>query len=135
MKIKEILKENNYRTTKERLDLYDFMQKNHFFNAKDLIKNFPSLWRASVFRTLNLFLDLWIIRRINLWIKTETYEIVEENHYHEHMKCQKCDKIISFDSENICKKIFEKAREFEFHIDEHSIWIFWKCRECSLSNN
>lgn len=130
MKIKNILKEKKCRVTKERLEIYDFMEKNHFFNAKDLQKQFPLIWRASVFRTLNLFLELWIIRRLNLWDKIESYELVEETHYHEHMKCQKCHKIISFDSENICKKIFEKAKEFGFQINEHSVGIFGKCREC-----
>jgi len=40
-----------------------------------------------------------------------SYEINDEEHHHEHMKCEKCDSIISFASENICKKIFSEAKK------------------------
>jgi Fe2+ or Zn2+ uptake regulation protein len=39
------------------------------------------------------------------------YELNDEKHHHEHMKCEKCNDIINFDSENICKKILKEAKK------------------------
>jgi Fur family ferric uptake transcriptional regulator len=130
MKLEKILKENWCRVTKERLGIFDYIQDNHLFNANDLITKFDYIGRASIFRTINLFLDNWIIRRINIWNKIETYEINDDNCSHEHMKCKKCNSIINFDSESICKNIFEKADELWFSISEHSIWVLWVCKSC-----
>lgn len=131
MKIENILKEHSKSVTKERIDIFSFLQTKHIFSANDILISFKDLWRASVFRTINLFLEIWVIRRISLWEKQETYELNEEDQHHEHMKCEKCNEIISFDSDDICKKIMWGAKKMGFIVKEHSIWILGTCRKCS----
>jgi Fe2+ or Zn2+ uptake regulation protein len=46
------------------------------------------------------------------------------------MKCEKCNDIINFDSENICKKILKEAKKIWFKVSNHSIWIYWTCKKC-----
>jgi Fe2+ or Zn2+ uptake regulation protein len=54
----------------------------------------------------------------------EMYEVINsDHHHHEHMKCEKCNKIISFESEEICNKIFEEAKKLGFSIKEHSVVV------------
>ncbi|MDR2639833.1 MAG: transcriptional repressor, partial [Candidatus Peribacteria bacterium] len=55
-----------YKATKERLDLFEFIEKKHIFSYNDLQDNFKSVSRASVFRTINLFSKLGIIRKLDL---------------------------------------------------------------------
>ena len=130
MEIENILRENNNRITPERITLFSFLKTKHIFTYKDIVSNFKNIWRASVFRTLNLFLELWIIRKVELWAKTMTYEINDEKHHHEHMKCEKCNSVISFESDSICKKIFNEAKNIWFEIKSHNIWIIWTCKNC-----
>lgn len=130
MKIEELLKEHSLKITKERIEIYNFLVKKHIFSCNDLIINFKNIWRASIFRTLNIFLEIWVIRKVNLWEKIETYEVVNESHHHEHMKCDKCKKIISFESENICKKILEEASKKWFKVKSHNICVVWICENC-----
>ena len=130
MNIEEILKENNNRVTPERISIFDFLKTKHIFSYNDINSNFEKIWRASIFRTLNLFLDLWIIRKVDIWEKTMSYEINDEKHHHEHMKCSNCNKIISFDSGNICNKLFLEAEKIWFKIKTHNIWIVWTCENC-----
>jgi Fe2+ or Zn2+ uptake regulation protein len=47
------------------------------------------------------------------------------------MKCEKCDSIISFESDYICKKIFGEAKKIWFKIKTHNIWVLWICKNCS----
>lgn len=130
MNIENILKSNNNRITPERLKLFKFISKKHIFTYNDLMNNFKNIGRASVFRTLNLFLEIWVIRKIGVWENIMTYELNDENHHHEHMKCSNCNSIISFESDSICKKLFEEAKAIWFKIKSHNIWIVWTCKNC-----
>jgi Fur family ferric uptake transcriptional regulator len=74
---------------------------------------------------------LGIIRKIDLWNKSDTYEINNKKHHHEHMKCTKCGKIINFDSERICSILFKQAKKMGFNIQTHNIWILGICKNCN----
>ena len=130
MKIETLLKKYNKKCTPERLQLFAWMEKKHLFTSADLETNFNNIGRASIFRTLKLFREIWIIRKLNLWESWESYEVEHENHHHEHMKCNDCGDIMSFDSGNICKKLFSEAKKIGFQISEHSVWIFGTCKNC-----
>lgn len=130
MKIETILKINWLKSTQERLQIYNFINKRHIFSCNDLLYNLKNVWRASIFRTLKLFLEIWIIRKVNLWEKIETYELIDETHHHEHMKCENCENVISFESEDICNKILKEAEKKWFKIKSHNICITWVCKNC-----
>ena len=131
MKIEQYLKKNNKSITKERKEIFSFINSKHIFSSLDILNNFENIWRASVFRTIKLFLDIWIIRRVWFWDREEKYEVNDDGNHHEHMKCSSCNCIISFSSEDICSKIFEAAKKKGFKIQEHSIWVIWTCSNCS----
>lgn len=131
MKIEKILKNNNKRITSERVAIFDYLKTKHIFSYDDITKNFDDIWRSSIFRTLNLFLDIWVIRKIDIWDNKNTYELEKSEHHHEHMKCNNCDKIISFHSDKICNQLFEEAKKIWFEIKQHNIWIVWICKKCN----
>ncbi len=133
MNIEKILKQNKNRVTPERVEIFNFLKTKHIFSYNDITQNFENISRASVFRTLNLFLEIWAIRKIDIWENAFSYELNDENHHHEHMKCMNCNKIISFHSDNICNKIFSEAKKMWFEIKSHNIWVMWTCKKC-LSN-
>lgn len=130
MDIEKILREKQNRVTPERVAIFDFLKTKHIFTYNDIMDNFKDIWRSSVFRTLNLFLSLWIIRKLDLWDNIMSYELNDSEHHHEHMKCCKCNSIISFHSNDICKKIFAEAKKMWFEIKSHSIWVIGTCKNC-----
>ena len=107
MNIENILKSHWKSITAERKEIFAFLETKHIFSSQEVLERFPNLGRASIFRTIRLFLEIGILRRVTLGERSETYEINEDEHHHEHMKCVICQKIMSFDSQNICKKIFQ----------------------------
>ncbi len=131
MDIKKRLQDNNKRITKERIEIFSFLKTKHFFTYSDINEKFENISRSSIFRNLNLFTEIWIIRKIDIWSNTNTYEINDEDHHHEHMNCQKCETIINFDSEDICNQVYEKAKSLWFEIKSHSLWINGICKDCS----
>jgi len=131
MSIKHILREQKNRVTPERIAIYEFLETKHLFTYNDIVDNFSTISRASVFRTLNLFLELWVIRKLEVWENIATYELQTTHHHHEHMKCSKCSTIINFESESICKKLFIEAKKMWFEIKSHSIGILGICKNCN----
>jgi len=131
MNLEKILKSSGKKRTPERLKLWEWMEKKHLFTSSDLVENFPNIGRASVFRTIKLFSEIWYLRKIHLWDGKElSYEVEHDHHHHEHMKCNSCGDVLSFESKNICSKLFSEAKKIGFQISEHSIWIFGTCKNC-----
>lgn len=64
MEIEIILKKNGKSITKERIEIYSYIETKHIFSAQDIRENFNHIGRASIFRTINIFLDIGVIRRI-----------------------------------------------------------------------
>lgn len=131
MDIEKILKEKWKRITEERIEIFNFISEKHIFDSNDILKNFENIWRASVFRTINLFLEIWVIRKVKTWKNGDSYEIIHENkHSHEHMECSDCWDILSFESEKIYKEIMKKAQKLGFEIKDQFINISGKCKDC-----
>jgi len=131
MDIEKILRKHKKKVTPERSLLFAWMEKKHLFTSASLESDFKDIGRASIFRTLKLFTELWVLRRVNLWESGESYEIeCCKKHHHEHMKCMSCGDVLSFQSNNICDRIFSEAKKLGFHIDEHSLSILGKCKNC-----
>ena len=130
MNIENILKQHWKSITEERKEIFRFLETRHIFSAQEVLEQFPALGRASVFRTIRLFLEIGVLRRLILGERWESYEINNSGHHHEHMKCTLCQSIMSFDSHGICRKIFEEARKQGFAIQEHSLSILGTCQKC-----
>jgi len=132
MKIEDTLRKHKKNVTPERIRIFEKMQEFHIFSARDMEENFPEIPRASIFRTIKLFSEVWILRRVNLEAGVEQYEVNSHKHHHEHMKCENCGKILSFESAFLCKLLTQVAKNHKFQLREHSINLFWKCSECNV---
>lgn len=131
MQIEKILKDNWFRVTKERKEIFKYIEQSHLLKSTDFVNYFKNISRASIFRTLNLFLKIGIVRKVSLGENIDYYELVEKSHNHEHMKCSKCNKIYSFDSNFLYEKLFKIALESWFEIETHHISIVGKCKDCA----
>lgn len=117
--------------TQEREDILNFLQEIHIFSSQVLLEKFPDIGRASIFRTITLFTQMWLIRRVNLGGKWEEYEFIKSwIAHHEHMKCTKCNTVISFESNFICKLLEKVCKNKGFKLKEHSISVLWLCDKC-----
>jgi Fe2+ or Zn2+ uptake regulation protein len=75
MNIENILKQHGKSITEERKEIFYFLKTKHIFSAQDVHEHFTELGRASVFRTIKLFLEIGVIRRLNIGERGESYEI------------------------------------------------------------
>ena len=138
MDLKEILQNFWKSYTEERQIIFNLVKKIHHFDYSKLEKNLKekgfNIWRASIFRTLNLFSEINILDRIcnKNWIII--YEFIDEKNHHEHMKCQNCWKIIEFDDSEIHNFLEEISKKNKFKLLKHSIILEWLCEKCLKIN-
>lgn len=66
MNISHALKNHGKNITQERLDIFDGIKNLHLFQAIDVREMFPLIGRASIFRTLSLFVGIGILRKLSL---------------------------------------------------------------------
>jgi len=134
MNLEKFLKQNNKSYTQEREIIFSAIQKLHHFDYSKLQKFLEEqnikIWRASIFRNLNLFLELWLVESICNKSGVIIYEYKDENNHHEHLKCKNCWKIIEFDDSEIHKFLEKIAKKYNFKLLNHSINLEWLCEKC-----
>lgn len=86
--------------------------------------------RATVFRTINLFIEHAILKRIEFAEGKFRYELASLPHHH-HLVCTNCGKIDGIQGCSI-PKTFEQhvSEKYAFIINSHSLEFFGLCKNC-----
>lgn len=140
-KFKEMLKEKGLKVTNQRLVVLKVLaeHKDRHMTAEeiyDLVRNeFRDIGIATVYRTVQLLLEMKLIDRIELNDGYVRYEIghqffYDTKHYHHHLICKECGKVISFDDdllEDLEKHIEETLG---FCVLDHELKLYGKCKDC-----
>lgn len=134
MDLKEILSKNNKSFTAEREEMFNAIKNLHHFEYSKLFTylktNNISIWRASIFRTIKLFLEINIIKIISNKDWVTVYELEDEETHHEHMKCIKCLEIIEFDDSELHDIFVKLAKNHNFQLEKHSLTFEGLCENC-----
>ncbi len=130
MNIETILKSQWKSVTKERIEVYNGIQSLHLFQASDLVDLFPHIGRASIFRILTLFVDIGVLRKLNLENRGDFYELESQSH-HEHFECNSCHSVLHFDAGFICKTLDYLAKKQWFLLRNHQILLSGLCPNCN----
>jgi len=129
------LKKAGYKLTQARMTVLEVLESEHgHITSSDVLERIeainPSIGRASVFRTLDLFTQLGIIRPTYIDTSlTPTYVMMHEGHHH-HVICTHCNRVIEFDNcglEQLTKTLEEKLN---INISGHLLEFYGLCEEC-----
>lgn len=138
--MQNILKTKGYKVTPARLAILDVLFRSKAPITADII--YRELLRgnkcvdvneATVYRTLSLFEDGGIVRRVNLRKESVFFELVEGRHHHHHIVCVGCDAVEDFESKSIEKVLSAVALKSSnfINIKEHSLELFGLCKGCA----
>lgn len=136
-KFKNKLSSHNYKLTKQREDILKvFIQnKNQHFNAEELFEKVqeinPEVGLATIYRSLELFCELDIIRQLDFDNSYKRYELNVKGNHHHHLICLECGKIVEFNDEVLEKFENSVEEEYDFKIVNHRIKFYGFCKECS----
>ena len=95
----------------------------------------PEIGLATVYRTIQLLLELQLIDRINLDDGFVRYEIGNgkeggTKHRHHHLVCRKCGRVISF-QDDLLEELEDKiVKTTGFQVMDHEVKLYGYCKEC-----
>lgn len=89
-----------------------------------------SIDRTSVYRTIDIFVQLGIVKAIPLGWK-QRYELADPfKLHHHHLSCTNCKRLIDLHSSRIEHIVATIASEHNFVVDDHTFEIRGLCDKC-----
>ncbi|MBX3412107.1 MAG: transcriptional repressor [Pirellulales bacterium] len=136
-RFEEFLQSRGKRATQQRRSIVEHVFSHHeHFDAEALLAelqqggNRYKVSRPTVYRTLSELVDAGLLRKMNLSGRS-VYEHDYGYPQHDHLHCQRCDKLIEFHSDEVKQIRDAVAREHQFRAAGHRLIIHGVCAECS----
>ena len=137
-RFEEFLQSRGKRITQQRRALVDEVFKRHdHFDADDLILHLGRVSsnrrvsRPTVYRTLAELVDAGLLRSMTLGGRT-VYEHDYGYPQHDHLHCQKCNRLIEFHSDEVAKIGEALAQEYQFRVTGHRLIFSGICADCRV---
>jgi Fur family ferric uptake transcriptional regulator len=136
-RFEEYLQSRGKRVTRQcRVIVERVFARHDHFDADDLLTQLQEqdaeerVSRPTVYRTLSKLVDAGLLREMVLGGRS-VYEHDYGYPQHDHMHCQKCDKLIEFTSDEVKELRDAVARQHQFRVTGHRLIITGICGECS----
>ena len=137
-RFEEYLQSRGKRVTQQRRALVEYVFRRHeHFDADDLIDEVSKSKdpdrissRPTVYRTLKELVDAGLLRQMNIKGRA-VYEHDYGYPQHDHLHCEKCEKLIEFSSDEIQTLIKNIGGEHGFRVTGRRLLVNGVCKECS----
>ena len=137
----KLLKKAGLKITEPRLTILALMQehKHEHFSAEEvykiLLEQGSDIGLATVYRTIQLFLEMGLADRIDLNDGQVRYEIADagddrRHHRHHHLICVKCGRVWAFEGDLLEELESRLMTELSFQVINHEVKLFGYCQEC-----
>jgi Fe2+ or Zn2+ uptake regulation protein len=128
------LDDAGYRLTAPRVALADLIVSHDgHFTASDLAAvardRKVGVSRATLFRALDLMVELGAVERLDLPSGDHAYVPCARAHHH-HVVCSRCGRTAEVDDAGLNDAVGEIERSSGFRIDTHRLELFGLCRHC-----
>lgn len=129
--IKNVLKQNGFTATKTRMAVLQAILAAQPATMQQLISALPDVDRATVYRTVDLFVDLGIAKKVSTGFKyrIELGDSFQEHHHH--LTCLRCSSVIDVHTPEIEYAIEQTSNNNGFRPIRHDIEIMGYCANCS----
>jgi Fur family transcriptional regulator, ferric uptake regulator len=129
----DLLRDRALRCTQRRLRILEALRlATRPLTARELHGQLggESIDLATVYRTLERFVEASLAHRLRLGDSAARYEIVEPNHHH-HLVCTSCGAVEALADCRVGPLEDLALREHGFHVVRHSLEFFGTCHECT----
>lgn len=129
--IKNVLKQNGFTATKTRMAVLQSILATQPATMQQLINSLADVDRATVYRTVDLFVDLGIAKKVSTGFKyrVELGDSFQEHHHH--LTCLRCGSVIDVHTPEIEYAIEQTASNNGFRPVRHDVEIMGYCTSCS----
>ncbi|MFT7525342.1 MAG: Fur family ferric uptake transcriptional regulator [Arenicella sp.] len=140
MSSRQDLKEVGLKTTLPRLRILAILEegKLRHFSAEDVYKSLldagEEIAFATVYRVLTQFENAGLVIRHNFEGGRSVFEL-DRGEHHDHMVCMKCNTVTEFYDGQIEERQKRIAEEYEFELQDHSLYLYGICASCNLKKD
>jgi Fe2+/Zn2+ uptake regulation proteins len=123
-----------YRVTSPRRSLADLViDLDGHFTASELAaagrQRGLRIGRATLFRALELMIELGVVERLDMPSGEHTYVACAPAHHH-HVVCSRCGRTAEVADAGLAGAVRDIERQSGFRIDAHRLELFGLCRHC-----
>lgn len=127
------LKRAGYKLTAPRRIVVQVLEnEGEHLSSKEVLElgrqTYPTLSRATVYRTLELLTELGLVRPILLGDTSQRYVASEGGHHH--LVCSDCGAVLDFDRCGVDRLADSLAEQYGFRIRSHLLEFYGTCQEC-----
>jgi Fe2+ or Zn2+ uptake regulation protein len=130
------LKEHDCKLTHARRAVLEvlFNEERHL-SSSEIIESVAELdskiGRASIFRALDLFTELNIVRPSNFEGQVPRYVVMEANGHHAHLVCGRCKQVIDLGDCRLEGVLEQFSKENQFEVSGHLLELYGLCQTCA----
>lgn len=88
----------------------------------------PNMGLATVYRTVKSLTESHTLTVVDVPGEPQRYELAGKAHHH-HFSCRECGRIFEMDG---CPGDLERLVPRGFVMEDHEVFIYGRCRDCSL---
>ncbi len=123
-----------HRITSPRLAVANLIAaRDGHFAAADLVadarRDRLAIGRATIFRALELLIELGAVERLDLPTGEHAYVSCEPAHHH-HVVCSSCGRTSEIDDAGLRAFVDEVARRTGYALESHRLELFGRCPAC-----
>lgn len=129
------IRNKNLKHSEQRIQILGiFLKSERHLTADELYrtvkKKNPSIGSATIYRTIKLFCESGLCRKLKLEDGTSRYEHLYGHEHHDHLICMKCGKFVEVMSPEIEKLQKKLAIEKGFLLKRHRLEMQGICKKC-----
>jgi Fe2+ or Zn2+ uptake regulation protein len=107
------------------------------FTAADLVaeagRRRLGIGRATVFRSLDLLIELGVVERLDLPSGDHAYVACEPSHHH-HVVCSGCGRAVEIHDAGLRSLIEDVAARTGYAVETHRLELFGRCPACRAAD-
>ena len=139
---KELLKKKGLKVTKQRLIVLETLGEHpdKHLTAEEIYelvkKSYPEIGLATIYRTVQVLLELQLIDRVNFDDGFERYELANlsedgaQKHHHHHLICKMCGRVFEFEEDMLESLELRIEQSTGFIVTDHEVKLYGYCNEC-----
>ena len=124
----EILANRGYRVTAPRKAIAELLERKHEgFTVEALSEELPSVGRATVYRTIKLFLEAGVVCKLLMMDGARLYSLTRVGHRHHYSVCVQCGAVGELKAATIDRSLRAIGAEIPGQIVDHHIELYATC--------
>ena len=126
-----VLANRGYRATAPRRAVAELLEQKHGgFTVEALNEELPSVGRATVYRTIKLFLEAGVVCKLPMMDGAPVYSLTRVSQRHYHSVCVQCGAVREFTAATIDRSLRAISADIPGQLVDHRIELYVTCDHC-----